>query len=383
MYIDFNSYFASVEQQLNPELRNKPIAVIPVETDATCAIAASYEAKAFGVKTGTPIWEAKKICPGLICVLVQHKAYLEFHNKIIQELEKHVPITKVWSIDEMAVKLMDNETANARTLAEKIKLGLRKNVGECIRCSIGFAPNRFLAKVATDMKKPDGLVFIYEEDLPQKLYSLKLRDLPGIGANMEIRLRKYGILNMKTLCSLDLKEMHRAWGSVEGERMWHYLRGIDLPDRETERRSLGHSQVLSPEWRDPEKARIVGRNLTVKAASRLRKEELLTSKVSLSLSLEEKGEFELSVNCDRIDDTLTLLSIFQGLWNKVINLTEAARIKKVVITFSKLETSLSRQYELFIDHSKEKGRKISKALDLINQKYGNNSVSLGILPDAT
>src|SRR5579871_2157339 len=88
LYIDFNSYFASVEQQLQPRLRGKPVAVVPVATDSTCAIAASYEAKAYGVKTGTPIYEAKKMCPGLICVLAQHERYVDYHHRILDEVNQ-------------------------------------------------------------------------------------------------------------------------------------------------------------------------------------------------------------------------------------------------------------------------------------------------------
>src|SRR5271169_855596 len=114
LYVDFNSYFASVEQQLRPELRGKPIAVVPVETDSTCAIAASYEAKAFGVKTGTPIYEAKRLCPALTCVLARHERYVEFHRRLIDEIERHIPVTAVCSIDEVACRLMDNEISSVR-----------------------------------------------------------------------------------------------------------------------------------------------------------------------------------------------------------------------------------------------------------------------------
>src|ERR1700723_838578 len=109
LYVDFNSYFASVEQQMRPELRGKPIAVVPVETDSTCAIAASYEAKAFGVKTGTMIYAAKKMCPGLICVMAGHEHYVEFHERILDEIDHLIPVTAVCSIDEMACSLMNNE----------------------------------------------------------------------------------------------------------------------------------------------------------------------------------------------------------------------------------------------------------------------------------
>src|SRR5476651_220485 len=162
LYVDFNSYFASVEQQLRPELRDKPVAIVAVETDATCAIAASYEAKAFGVKTGTPIWEAKKLCPGLICVLAQHERYVEYHHRILEEVDQHIPVTAVCSIDEVACRLMDNETSveRATAIALSIKRGLAANVGEYVKCSIGIAANRYLAKVATDLQKPDGLTVL-------------------------------------------------------------------------------------------------------------------------------------------------------------------------------------------------------------------------------
>src|SRR5271167_4550724 len=136
LYVDFNSYFASVEQQLRPELRGKPIAVVPVETDSTCAIAASYEAKASGVKTGTPIYEAKRLCPALTCVLARHECYVEFHHRLIEEIERHIPVTAVCSIDEVACRLMDNENSLERStaIARAIKNGIANNIGPYLRC---------------------------------------------------------------------------------------------------------------------------------------------------------------------------------------------------------------------------------------------------------
>ena len=198
---------------------------------------------------------------------------------------------------------------------------------------------------------------------------------------MEIRLKNCGIFDLKMLCSLDLSQMRRAWGSIEGERMWHFLKGIDLPDRETQRRSVGHSRVLPPELKSPEKARIVGRRLTAKVASRLRRMELVASKISLSVSLEGERYVELSINCDRVDDTLTFLSLFQEMWDQMIKQAAALRIKKVSVSVSKVEPSANLQYEFFTDHSREKRKKISQALDAINLKYGKDSVSFGTLPE--
>jgi DNA polymerase-4 len=250
LYVDFNSYFASVEQQLNPAYRGRPVAVVPVDTDATCAIAASYEAKAFGIKTGTPVYEARRICPGLICVVGNHQNYVHYHQLILKEVENHIPVTAVCSIDEVACRLMDNENSDERAteIAHSIKAGLARHVGEYIRCSIGIAPNRFLAKVATDMQKPNGLTIVHQHDLPQRLYELKLKDIPGIGRNMERRILMAGINDMRGLMALGASQMRKIWGGVWGERMWYLLRGADLPEIETHRSSVGHSHVMAPEY---------------------------------------------------------------------------------------------------------------------------------------
>src|SRR5271156_6220570 len=223
LYVDFNSYFASVEQQLRPALRGQPIAVVAVETPSTRAIDASYEAKAVGVKTGTMIHEAKRLCPGLICVLARHERYVEFHHGLIEEIERHIPVTAVCSIDEVACRLMDNETSIERCteIARSLKAGLAQNIGQYVRCSIGIGPNRYLAKIATDLQKPDGLTVLLPHQLPQRLFTLKLRDLPGIGRNMERRLAAEGINDLPALWSKDAKQLRAAWGSVWGERMWH------------------------------------------------------------------------------------------------------------------------------------------------------------------
>ena len=195
------------------------MAVLPVDTEATCAIAASYEAKAFGVRTGTPVYEAKRMCPGSICVVGRHEKYVEYHHRILREVENHIPVTAVCSIDEVACRLMDNEISEERStaIARSVKHGLAKHVGEYVKCSIGIAPNRYLAKVATDLQKPDGLTIIRAEDIPHKLHMLKLRDLPGIGWNMERRIRMAGIGDMQTLMQLPPDRMRTIWGSVWGE----------------------------------------------------------------------------------------------------------------------------------------------------------------------
>jgi DNA polymerase-4 len=388
LYVDFNSYFASVEQQLNPALRGKPVAVVPVETDSTSAIAASYEAKAFGVKTGTPIWQAKKMCRGLICVRARHDKYVEFHERIVREVERHIPVTAVCSIDEMASRLKDNETSieKATEIARSIKEGLAKNIGKFVRCSIGIGPNRYLAKIATDLQKPDGLTVLLPQELPQRLFGLILRDLPGVGRNMEKRLAKAGIHDLPTLWSLDAKQLRAAWGNVWGERMWHLLRGENVPEEETQRRSVGHSHVMAPDLREPATARFVARRLMLKAASRLRRMDYYASALSLSMRLESGNRLEGGLRCYRAQDSMAFLHLLDKLWDTLILDGQGSRIRKVSVTLHELTPASAVQPELFdalsdVDLAAQaKAEKLSRAMDKINQKYGRDSVLLGMLP---
>jgi DNA polymerase-4 len=388
LYIDFNSYFASVEQELNPNLRGKPIAIVPVETDATCAIAASYEAKAFGITTGTPIYEAKRMCKELVCVLAHHEKYVDYHHRILKEVGNHIPVTAVCSIDEVACWLMDNETSVERSteIARAIKYGLAKNVGEHVRCSIGIAPNRYLAKVATDLQKPDGLTVIEPDEIPEKLYGLQLRDLPGIGRNMEKRIRMHGIGDIRTLMTLSPERMRKVWGSLWGEKMWYLLRGADLPDEETTRSTIGHSHVMAPELREPGKAKFVARRLTLKAASRLRRLGYYASAFHIAARIENGPRVEAYLQCWRAQDTPTFLQLMDKGWNNIVVQAHGARFKKVSVTLSGLNAAGELQPELFtalpeLDLKRRaRAEHMSAALDKINHRFGRDSVLVGMLP---
>ena len=208
LFLDLNSYFASVEQQERPELRGRPIGIVPLITENTCCIAASYEAKAYGVKTGVNVAEAKLLCPHIELVEARPKLYVEYHHRIVDAVNSCIPVTNVMSVDEMACKLMGPERAlpNATTLALDIKQSLR-TVGATLRCSVGLAPNRYLSKIASDLCKPDGLTAFLLRDLPQALYCLKLSDLVGVGRAMEKRIHGSGITTVEQLCQLSASSM--------------------------------------------------------------------------------------------------------------------------------------------------------------------------------
>jgi DNA polymerase-4 len=287
LFVDMNSYFASAEQHLRPELRGRPIAVVPVVADTTCCIAASYEAKVFGIKTGTAVAEAKEKCPGIRLIEARPELYIELHHRIVAAVESCLPVLAVLSIDEMACRLRgpDREPEQAVGLARQIKETIQAEIGPALKCSIGIAPNRLLAKAAAYMHKPDGLTVIGRDELPQRLYELPLRGLCGIGARMDARLNSFGITTVERLCHAPEDQLCRLWGSqVLGSAWWRKLRGEDVPEPPTQRRTLGHSQVLLPELRRDDLARRVVIRLIHKAGVRLRHTRYWARSISVHIS---------------------------------------------------------------------------------------------------
>jgi DNA polymerase-4 len=373
LFLDLNSYFASVEQELRPELRGKPIAVVPLMADTTFCIAASYEAKAFGVKTGTRVDDAKKMCPRLVCVQARHDAYVKFHHAIVDAVESCVPVHAVVSIDEMACKLTGSQqqVEKATKLALRIKQTIKDNVGSTLRCSIGLAPNRFLAKVASDMQKPDGLTIIEQKDLPDILFKLRTIDFPGIGRQMEKRLQQFEIFTAKDLLSRSESDLRKVWGGVVGARYWHLLRGEDLEELETRRRTVGHSHVLPPSERTKEGAFGVAQKLIHKAAARLRRMQYWSSSLALSVKFMNRPRWETHVNFVKCQDTLTLLEALQTLWCKF---PEAGKPLQVGVMLYNLVPDHLHNFGLF-DEEKRTG--LAKAMDVLNKKYGKTAVHFG------
>lgn len=189
-------------------------------SDITCAIAASYEAKRLGIKTGTIIKEAKHLCPDLICIQARQSVYAEFHRRIFQEIDKHLHVDYIFSIDEGACRLTGNlrNKEQAVYIAQFIKDVIKQQVGDYITCSIGIAPNRYLAKIASNMQKPDGLSVILPENLPEILYKLELRDLPGIGNKVYQRLTEHKVKTIAQLCRFNRIQLCSLWGSIWGEK---------------------------------------------------------------------------------------------------------------------------------------------------------------------
>lgn len=376
LYIDFNSYFASVEQQLQPKLRGKPVGVLPVMAETTCCIAASYEAKRFGVKTGTIVAEARRLCPDIRFIQARPAVYVEQHHKLVETVESCLHVERVLSIDEMVCRLTGSDAKRERAvaLAQLVKRTIAERVGSEMLSSIGIAPNTFLAKVASDMQKPDGLVVIEDADLPNCLFGLELRDLCGIGKAMEQRLRHGGIRTVRELCAASKEKLRQAWGSVEGERLHARLRGEELPGLPSQRGSVSHSHVLPPELRTPEAAFSVLHRLLQKAAMRLRSYGCIAGALRMKVKFRNGSSWERQALIDPTSDTLALLEALERLWREFPGKSQSAPLA-VAVALSRLDEQTHQSRSLF-----DKGRshdRLNAVIDSINLRYGRNALYFG------
>lgn len=390
LFVDFNSYFASVEQHETPALRGRPVAVAPVAAETTCCIAASYEAKAFGVKTGTLVHEARRLCPEIVICLARPELYVQWHHRLMAAIDRAIPLGHVGSIDEVACELIGRQCR--REVAEQVAHQVKAEIaaaapGNAIRCSVGIAPNAWLAKTASDMQKPDGLTVIEQADLPHVLHRLELRDLCGIGPSMHRRLQAHGIHTVAQLAAAPKHLLRHAWGSIEGERMWGLLRGQWLPQTVTTRASIGHSHVLGPQLRTPTAARSVLVKLLAKAAMRLRREQMLAGALAVRIRhLGHDERWKDDIAFDPTDDSRELLHLLSRMLDgrrqhgrRLAGPPRAVPLS-VSVTLHRLVERTQSSGSLFAPaHGTHR---LDTVIDRINAKYGHNKVYFGSMQTA-
>ncbi len=380
LYLDFDGFFASVMQQKYPALRNKPIGIVPFDgTDRTVIIACSKEAKKAGCKNIMSVREAKSICPNLVLVPQEPDLYRRAHNALLSEISAIIPIDAIKSIDEICCKLDKTQQKNPREIGEKIKARIKKYIGTYITCSIGFAPNRQLAKIAGKQNKPDGITIWPPEIIPKILYGLDFDDIAGIGRNMKQRLYLAGIYNVEQLLNLTPKHMRKIWHNVSGERLWYALNGYEVEAQQSERFMFGHGRVLPPAGRDIKSAKEIARLLLIKAARRLRREGYYTSRLALGLAI-EGGSFSDSLKLPIVNDDKALLDGLNIIWQRAVKNIGRTKIFRLYITLLDISFAVHRQLDMFLrdDEQRQKWEAINKAIDSLNQKYSKTIISNGI-----
>jgi DNA polymerase-4 len=269
---------------------------------------------------------------------------------------------------ELTGRWRDRERALG--LARKVKETLREKVGECLRTSIGIGPNTFIAKTASDMMKPDGLVVIEQHELPQRLFGLELRDLSGIGRQMERRLHRHGIRTVEQLCARNREELRAVWGGVGGEIMHDRLRGEAVVGRDSDTRSISHSSVLAPERRNPEDAFAILNRLVQKAAMRLRKAGYYASRLSIGIRYVDGTRWDADMRLVDTQDTVAFLHALEKLWGD--RPRHRRTILQVGMAFSDLVPEAGHTGSLFAMEAKSKS--LYETLDKLNARFGKQAV---------
>ncbi len=382
LYLDMNSYFASVEQQEDPSLRGQPLGVVTTMTPNAAIIAASTEAKAMGLRFGTRMKEARQRVPQMQFRPARHDLYVDYHHRIKMAVEQVLPVTAAHSVDEFSIHLYGRmqQLDVAMQIAEDMRQAIYTDVGIAMRCSIGLGSSMLLAKLAGELHKPCGLDWLLPAVLPEKIKHLKLRDIPGINRGIEARLHAASIMDTPSLYAMSPKHARKVWGGVQGERFIRALQGEDIPEPKTKPSSLGHGQVLSYANRNPEGARLVTRRLLIKAATRLRRRNAFATYLYISVKCTVHGRQRIGRRIRGTQDSFQLLALYRQFW-------EEFRLSKPLSTgvmLGGLVPAHKHTADLFEDRSgagqRTEREKLCLLVDTINQRYGQDTLIYGERP---
>lgn len=401
LHIDFNSYFATVEQQANPRLRGKPIGVTGGDRiKRTVLGTASVEAKKFGVKTGMQIWEAKKLCPQIILVPGDSDKYLETTKRFLGILKDYSPFLEVFSIDEcfLEFRIQSSEFRIEKIveIAQDIKKRIKQEIGEWMTCSIGISYNKLMAKLAGSLKKPDGLVTIPDQETAIKILDkIELDEICGIGPRIKKRLNNIGVFDFETLRKVPLEALLASFKTCPsgrrgyGQTLYNMARGIDnssvMPFYEKkEVKSIGHRHTIDHDTKDLLEIKQLFLKLSEMVARRLRSKNLVGKTVHCwyrsALGLHPWGViggFAGDGMQTTINYTNDGLEIFKAAWKIFHQIWSGENIRMIGLSISNLKSTTPQNLSLLPEISKREI--ILKAIDKINDKYGEFTLQRGTL----
>ncbi len=369
MHVDLNSAFATIEQQARPMLRNKPVAVINRKVENTAIVTASYEAKSRGVKVGMRFKDAARLCPGLVALESDPEKYRFVYKKLASILGSYSPNFVMKSIDEGVIDF--HNVPLKMSLVEigmEIKARLREEVGSYMKCNVGIGTNRFLAKMAASLHKPDGLDIIDNENLRQVMGSLKLTDLTGIAGANQARLNSVGIYT--PLEFLDAKESTlRAvvFKSIVGTDWYKRLRGFEVDDRQFDIKRVGRQYVLDPKTVKSQEILERLHNLCESVGSRMRTQGLSARGVYVYARSYRAGYWHA---CQFMQ--LPFYSD-KAIYNLARTLFAGAPegVREIGVHCYNLSSNEDDQISLFGD-AMAREKQLMAAVDTVNQRYGEH-----------
>lgn len=375
LHLDMDAFFAAVEQRDNPALRGKPL-LIGHDGPRGVVATASYEARPFGCHSAQPMAVARRLCPQAIVVPVHMDLYRQASDQMFALLDQLSPAVEPLSIDEAFVDLTGTERllGDAESVAKKLKASLRRELR--LTGSVGLAPNKYLAKLASDMNKPDGLTVIRAEDVDRVLPPLPVTKLWGVGKITGARLEARGV---RTIGQLRVKD--EAWLAgffgAEAGRYARLARGLD--DRpvvgDSDARSIGHEQTFESDVTDPAAVKQVMLDQTEQVAARLRRHGLTARGVSLKIRF---GKFQ---TISRSRTLARPTDVTADLWDaagELFGRWPFQPVRLIGVAAERLAKGTGQaQLDLFADADRERRRKLDAVADRINQRFGKRSIHRG------
>ena len=373
-----DEFFAAVEKLDRPELRGKPLLIGGDPRGRGVVSTASYEARPFGCRSAMPMSQAMRLCPQAIVLPVRMERYSQISRQVFEVIERFSPLVEPLSIDEAFLDVTGSQRllGDAVQIGRKIKQAIKDDVG--LTASLGVAPNKFLAKLASDLQKPDGLVVITEETVHQVLDDLPVSRLWGVGPASEKALARLNLRTIGQIRKMPPDVLVRALGSA-GEHYWRLANGMD--DRPVEgggqAKSVGQEETFVQDVADMTHLRNVLLEQVQQVAGRLRKHKLMARTVTLKIRYGDFTTITRSASFDEPTDQT------EQLWRKAISIFEkwasADRrpLRLLGMTASNLCPQEGRQLSLFDDAPSQKQSKLDTAVDDINRRFGRDAIRRG------
>lgn len=385
MCVDINSCFATIEQQANPLLRGKPVAVCSYTTPSGCILAASREAKKLGITTGMRVGEGKARYQGLVTLMPDPDKYRYVHHKLVALLREYTDVVEVKSIDEMFLSFRGAVSVFVRRqqgmtvseamhdIAREIKRRIKEEIGDWITVSIGIAPNRYLGKIASNLQKPDGLVEINKDSIEYWLSRMALRDLTGIKDGIGARLECAGIRTPLDLYRARIKSIKHAVNSILGYHWWLRIHGWEADDRQFATKSFGQSYALAKSW-TPQTTALhqVLSQLVAKMGRRLRRDNYMAQGVHVSCFYKDGSYWRVS---QKQPQPLFADGDFYKSAHGLLVTAPPRAVRIIAVSCYLLTPATYCQETIFADENRK--RAVTRALDTIHNKWGEFTVTTG------
>jgi DNA polymerase-4 len=378
--VDMNAFYVSCEMARNSELKGVPAAVAgDPKTRSGIILTANYEARKFGVKTTMMLHEAKKLCPGIIFVPPDHAYYQKVSEKVMNLLRKYTPLVQINSIDEAWLDMTGCEAlfGEPAVIAQKIMSDIQNELD--LWCSIGISENKFLAKMASERKKPQGITELWIKDIALKLWPLEIREMVGIGKQMEQKLQRMGIYKIGDLARSDKALLTKYFGK-SGTELHQLANGIDpslvTMNNDHDCKSIGRSTTLSEDTNDIKMIEKVLLDLSEEVGTEARQSNYRGKTVSIAIKY---SDFKSITRQKTVSPTYLTKEIYQtgvALINE--NWDKRSMIRLLGISISNFQSPEVEQLSFFdevgFESKNEKEEKLERAIDSIREKFGSDKI---------